>query len=163
MRPLAKCLAALAVLGMALALPATSSAEESDPFGAIIAKARQVVDQIATDLKLHATLYHSGANGVGHRDSLGCAVVPMRTLAVDPTVIPKRAIVFIKETVGMLMPDGSVHDGMWYASDTGGAIKGKTVDMFTGSSKASLQQFGKLNIANLNAAVVGSFNGCPPK
>ncbi len=163
MRPLAKCLAALAIFGLALAIPATGSAEESDPFGALIDQARQVVDQITTDLKLHATLYHSGANGVGHRDSLGCAVVPMRTLAVDPTVIPKRAVVFIKETVGMLLPDGSVHDGMWYASDTGGAIKGKTVDLFTGSAKTSLQQFGKLNIATLNAAVVGSFDGCPPK
>jgi 3D (Asp-Asp-Asp) domain-containing protein len=61
----------------------------------------------------------------------------------------------------MLLPDGSTHDGMWYASDTGGAIKGKTVDLFTGSNRKSLIQFGRLNIANLNAAVVGTFQGCP--
>ena len=162
MRPLAKCLAALGAISLALAVPATSWAEDSDPIGALIEKALTVVEQV-TNLKLHATLYHSGANGVGHRDSLGCSVAPMRTLAVDPTVIPKRSIVFIKETVGMLLPDGSTHDGMWYASDTGGAIKGKTVDLFTGSNRTSLIQFGRLNIANLNAAVVGTFQGCPPK
>lgn len=162
MRPLAKCLAALGAISLALAIPAASSAEESDPIGALIDKALSAVERV-TNLKLHATLYHSGANGVGHRDSLGCAVAPMRTLAVDPTVIPKRSIVFIKETVGMLLPDGSTHDGMWYASDTGGAIKGQTVDLFTGSNRKSLIQFGKLNIATLNAAVVGTFSGCPPK
>ena len=162
MRPLAKCLAALGAISLALAVPATSWAEDSDPIGALIEKALTAVERV-TNLKLHATLYHSGTNGVGHRDSLGCSLAPMRTLAVDPTVIPKRSIVFIKETVGMQLPNGSTHDGLWYASDTGGAIRGQTIDLFTGSSHKSLIQFGKLNIANLNAAVVGTFNGCPPQ
>ena len=89
----------------------------------------------------------------------------MRTLAVDPTVIPRRTVVFIQETVGLLMPDGSRHDGMWYASDTGGAIKGKKVDLYTGSNSGSMKQFfeKRLNVAVLNAVKVGTFSGCPPK
>ena len=42
----------------------------------------------------------------------------------DPRYIPRRTRLFIPETVGMRMPDGTLHDGYWYASDTGGAIKG---------------------------------------
>ena len=119
-------------------------------------------DEPATDLQLRATLYWSGTNGVGHRDSLGCRVTAMRTLAVDPRVIPKRSIVYIRETVGMTLPDGSVHDGLWYASDTGGAIRGNIVDLFTGSARASRMQFAQLTKVTLNAAVVGVFEGCPP-
>ena len=32
----------------------------------------------------------------------------------------------------MLLPGGGMHDGYWYASDTGGAIKGARIDLFTG-------------------------------
>jgi 3D (Asp-Asp-Asp) domain-containing protein len=59
----------------------------------------------------------------------------MRTLAVDPKVFPKRSIIFIAETVCMIMPNGKPHDGLWYASDVGGAIKGQKVDLFTGAGK----------------------------
>src|SRR3546814_20407738 len=68
-------------------------------------------DVCSSDL---ATLYHAGAKGVGVLDSLGCKVVAMRTVAVDKKVIPRHSILFIKETVGMKMPDGSTHDGDWY-------------------------------------------------
>ena len=157
----------LAALAAALILPATALAQDSkpsDPVGDLIASAVNVIQRV-TDMQLRATLYHAGAGGVGNRDSLGCSVVPMRTLAVDPRIIPKRTIVFIKETVGLLMPDGSKHDGMWYATDTGGAIKGSKVDLYTGSGSGSMRQFfeRKLNVAMLNAVKVGTFTGCPPR
>lgn len=156
----------LAALAVALTLPATALAQDSapDPIGDLLSGAREVIKRV-TDLKLRATLYHAGARGVGSRDSLGCTVVPMRTLAVDPTFIPRRTIVFIEETVGMLMPDGKPHDGLWYATDTGGAIKGAKVDLYTGSGSGSMKPFfeRKLNVAMLNAVKVGTFTGCPPK
>lgn len=159
----------IAALMAALLCPGTLMAQDSlvakDPVGDLISEAGRVIKQVATDMQLRATLYHAGASGVGSRDSLGCAVVPMRTLAVDPTVIPRRTIVFIQETVGLMMPDGSRHDGLWYASDTGGAIKGRKVDLYTGSNSGSMKQFfeKRLNVAVLNAAKVGAFKGCPPK
>ena len=156
----------LAAIAVALILPATAFAQDtrSDPVGDLIQGAADMIKR-ATDMKLRATLYHAGARGVGSRDSLGCTVVPMRTLAVDPTVIPRRTIVFIEETVGLAMPDGAKHDGLWYATDVGGAIKGAKVDLYTGQGSSSMRQFfeRKLNVAMLNAVKVGTFKGCPPK
>jgi len=159
----------IAALMAALLIPGAVMAQDSmiakDPIGELINEAARVIKRVATDMELRATLYHAGASGVGARDSLGCTVVPMRTLAVDPTVIPRRTVVFIQETVGLMMPDGSRHDGLWYASDTGGAIKGRKVDLYTGANSGSMKQFfeKRLNVAVLNAAKVGTFNGCPPK
>lgn len=154
-------LAACATLAVA-PLPA-QAATSSDPIGDLIAQAVEATTEAA--LKLKATLYHAGASGVGGRDSLGCAVSPMRTLAVDPTVIPRRTIVFIQETVGLIMPNGKPHDGLWYASDVGGAIKGSKVDLFTGAGRTSMAQFLQrgLNLSHLTATKVGTFTGCPPK
>ena len=157
----------LAAIAAAIALPGAALAQDSqhkDPIGDLISDAVSVIKRV-TDMQLRATFYHAGAKGVGNRDSLGCNVVPMRTLAVDPTVIPRRTIVFIQETVGLVMPDGRVHDGLWYATDTGGAIKGKKVDLYTGQGSTSMKPFfdKKLNTAILNAVKVGTFQGCPPK
>jgi hypothetical protein len=40
----------------------------------------------------------------------------------------------------MRMADGSIHDGYWYASDTGGAIKGQKIDLYTGNGRGSMAQ-----------------------
>jgi 3D (Asp-Asp-Asp) domain-containing protein len=115
------------------------------------------------DFKLKASLYHAGARGVGVLDSLGCRVVAMRTAAIDAALIPKHTILFIKETVGLPMPDGTAHDGYWYASDTGGAIKGKRIDLFTGMSSKSMGPMRDVNLNQLSVTKVGEFKGCPPK
>jgi len=115
-----------------------------------------------TGWNLKATLYHAGAKGVGALDSLGCKVVAMRTVAIDKNLIPKRSVLFIKETVGLKMPDGSAHDGYWYASDVGGAIKGKRIDLYTGVGARSMTPARALNLASLTAVKVGDFKGCPP-
>ena len=156
-------LACLAAVAVAFATQ-SAHAKSPDPIGELISKTAHGSPSGA-GLKLKATLYHVGAKGVGNRDSLGCAVSPMRTLAVDPRFLPRRSIVFIKETVGMRMPGGKTHDGLWYASDTGGSIKGSRVDLFTGAGRASMAQFMKkgLNLAVLNATKVGTFKGCPPR
>jgi 3D (Asp-Asp-Asp) domain-containing protein len=87
----------------------------------------------------------------------------MRTLAVDKTVIPRRTVVFIKETVGLPMPNGETHDGYWYASDVGGAIKGHKLDLFSGEGRASMKPLLALNLATLSVTKVGEFKGCPPE
>lgn len=117
----------------------------------------------SVDYRLKATLYHAGAKGVGGLDSLGCKVVAMRTAAIDKTLIPRRTILFIKETVGLSMPDGSAHDGYWYASDVGGAIKGQRIDLFTGSGSSSMKPLRPLNLSQLTVTKAGQFQGCPPK
>ena len=158
-------LAALAILPFILGGSAAHAAQKasSDPVGDMLMSVITGALPSGPGWNLKATLYHAGVKGVGALDSLGCRVVAMRTAAVDKTLIPKGSILFIKETVGLKMPDGSVHDGYWYASDTGGAIKGQRIDLFTGFSAASMNPLKALNLASLTAVKVGDFKGCPPR
>jgi 3D (Asp-Asp-Asp) domain-containing protein len=154
-------LAALAALA-AFSLGSNAQAATPDPIGDMIMSVVTGTMPGAPGWNVKATLYHAGAKGVGALDSLGCKVVAMRTVAVDRTLIPKRSVLFIKETVGMKMPDGSLHDGYWYASDTGGGVKGKHIDFFTGIGAGSMNAMKALNLATLTAIKVGDFKGCPP-
>jgi 3D (Asp-Asp-Asp) domain-containing protein len=69
---------------------------------------------------------------------LGCGVrnhplVPFRTIAVDPDVIPLESVVFVPELRGRAFTqDGETftHDGYLYAGDRGGAIRGNHIDVF---------------------------------
>ncbi len=156
----------LAVAAMSIALPALaadSDSSRSDPLGDLITGALTGTMPGSIEYKMKATLYHAGAKGIRALDSLGCKVVAMRTLAVDKTVIPRRTVVFIKETVGLPMPNGEKHDGYWYASDVGGAIKGNKLDLFSGQGRASMQPLMNLNLATLSVTKVGEFKGCPPE
>ena len=150
----------------ALALAAIAShavAAPFDPIGDLLQKIQDVGQTaISAPVRLmRATLYHSG-HGVGVRDSMGCRAVPMRTLAVDPHIVPKGTVVFIKETVGLAMPDGELHDGLWYASDVGGAIKGERIDLYTGAGQSSMRTLMPLNLKSLSVSTVRTFDGCPP-
>lgn len=155
-------LAALALLPL-LFLSSNAQAASADPVGDLIMSVVTGALPAGPGWNLKATLYHAGARGVGALDALGCKVVAMRTVAVDKNLIPRHSVLFIKETVGMKMPDGSTHDGYWYASDTGGAIKGKRIDLFTGFSASSMNPLRALNLASLTAVKVGDFKGCPPR
>ena len=159
MRSLVGALGAIALL----ALSSSARAEPADPIGDLIARAVSAVTPGLPDWRLKATLYHAGAAGVGALDSLGCKPVPMRTVAVDRKLIPRRTVLFIKETVGLPMPDGGKHDGYWYASDVGGAIKGERIDLYTGNGKSSMKPLMPFNLSKLSVSKVGQFKGCPPK
>ena len=154
-------LAALAVLST-LGIASNAHAAPNDPVGDLISSVISGALPGTGVFNVKATLYHAGAKGVGVLDSLGCKVVPMRTLAVDKTIIPRRTVVFIKETVGLKMPNGQPHDGYWYASDVGGAIKGERIDLYTGNGARSMKPIMPLNLARLSAVKVGEFKGCPP-
>jgi 3D (Asp-Asp-Asp) domain-containing protein len=155
-------LAALAAL-TALFGASGVHAAEPDPIGDLIMSVFTGSVPGSPGYKLKATLYHAGARGVGSLDSLGCKVVAMRTAAVDKNLIPRRTVLFIKETVGLPMPNGEKHDGYWYASDVGGAIKGERIDLYTGHGGASMKPMMPLNLSKLSAVKVGEFKGCPPK
>lgn len=155
----------LAALGLVMFTPPAFAQSAVDPIADLIQDALQdsarAAPDIVPDWVLKATLYHGGAPGVGGRDSLGCPTVAMRTAATDRALVPRRSILFIKETVGLPMPDGGLHDGYWYASDVGGAIKGARIDLFTGSGRGSMAPMMKLNLKPLTVSRVGTFEGCP--
>jgi 3D (Asp-Asp-Asp) domain-containing protein len=159
MKRILACLATLAFCASSGAYAQPSAPTAADPIGDLITRA--AADGGAS-WRLKATLYHAGARRVGSRDSLGCRVSPMRTVAVDPQVVSRHSIIFIKETAGMPLPDGGVHDGYWYASDIGGAIKGDRIDLFTGRGAASMRILEGLNQHKLTVVKAGEFSGCPP-
>ena len=152
-------LATVAILAAGSAAKA-QAAQGNDPIGDLIAQTLgSPADGGGWSLK--ATLYHGGG-GMSTRDSLGCKVSPMRTVAIDSRLIARGAILFIKETVGLILPGGGRHDGYWYASDTGSAIKGQRIDLFTGPDHASMGPLELLNLKVLTVKKVGQFKGCPP-
>lgn len=167
--------ACLALLGANGALAANSGPGRPQPYqssstqvAAPVAVAnrpdispRLVAASLVPDWILKATLYHTGNPGVGLKDSIGCRPIAMRTAATDPKLIPRRTILFIAETVGMRMPDGGSHDGFWYASDVGGAIKGNRIDLYTGASRGSMAPAINLSLQRLRVVRAGNFRGCP--
>ncbi len=134
----------------------------ADPLGDLVTSAITGSLPGSADYYLKATLYHAGERGMRALDSLGCKVVAMRTAAVDGIDLPRHTILFIKETVGLPMPDGSRHDGYWYASDVGTAIHRGRIDLFTGDGAHSMSPLMPLNLATLTVMKAGVFHGCPP-
>lgn len=67
----------------------------------------------------------------------GYRLVPYRTVAVDPAHISYGSVLYIPAAKGIRihLEDGSSieHDGYFFAGDTGGAIKGNHIDVFTGT------------------------------
>jgi 3D (Asp-Asp-Asp) domain-containing protein len=141
----------------------TAPADEGSDSGmASLNAEQQALMQADPRWTARVNLYHAGGGGATGNDSLGCRPVPMRTIATDPRYIPRRTRVFIPETVGMRMPDGTLHDGYWYASDTGGAIKGQKIDLYTGNGRGSMRPAMPFNQRRLTLVDAGRFEGCPP-
>ena len=152
-----------AAVASGLGEESTAPANEGSDSGmaALTAEQQDLMDDEA-DWTARVNLYHAGGGGATGNDSLGCRPIPMRTIATDPRYIPRRTRVFIPETVGMRMPDGALHDGYWYASDTGGAIKGQKIDLYTGHGRGSMQPAMRFNQRRLTLVDAGRFDGCPP-
>ena len=68
---------------------------------------------------------HPFGRGAGLRP-----LIPFKSVAVDPRVIPIGEPIYVPEFDGLLLPDGSIHDGCVRADDTGGGIKGHKMDFF---------------------------------
>ena len=65
-------------------------------------------------------------------DARGRGLVPFRTLAVDPSVVPLGTVVYVPALDGVRLPTGETHDGLCLAQDTGQGIEGQRVDIFVG-------------------------------
>jgi len=152
-----------AAVSTGLGAESTAPADEGSDSGmaALTAEQQDLMDEEA-DWTARVNLYHAGGGGATGNDSLGCRPIPMRTIATDPRYIPRRTRLFIPETVGMRMPDGTLHDGYWYASDTGGAIKGQKIDLYTGHGRGSMRPAMRFNQRRLTLINAGRFDGCPP-
>jgi 3D (Asp-Asp-Asp) domain-containing protein len=57
-------------------------------------------------------------------------LIPFKSVAVDPRVIALGDTLYLPELDGVLLPDGSLHDGCVRADDVGGAIKRRKMDFF---------------------------------
>ena len=99
-----------------------------------------------------------------------CSLKPLQTIAIDPTFVPQGSTVYIDETVGMKLPDGSLHSGVWFAEDTGSAILKARVDIFVGKKEwaKSLNSAGIKHMQPLTIRVIAppAAHSClndPPK
>jgi 3D (Asp-Asp-Asp) domain-containing protein len=63
--------------------------------------------------------------GAGYRP-----LIPFKSVAIDPRLVPLGEPLYIPEFDGLLLPDGSLHDGCVRADDTGGGIKKRKMDFF---------------------------------
>lgn len=66
------------------------------------------------------------------RGAMGRPIAPLRTVAVDSTVIPLGTPLYIPELAGVRRADGTLHDGCFVAEDRGIRVVGRHVDVFSG-------------------------------
>ncbi|WP_298745683.1 3D domain-containing protein [uncultured Brevundimonas sp.] len=151
-----------AAVASGLGVESTAPADEGSDRGMALTAEQQALMAEDADWTARVNLYHAGGGGATGNDSLGCRPIPMRTIATDPRYIPRRTRLFIPETVGLRLPDGALHDGYWYASDTGGAIKGRKIDLYTGHGRGSMRPAMRFNQRRLTLIDAGRFDGCPP-
>jgi 3D (Asp-Asp-Asp) domain-containing protein len=93
----------------------------------------------------------------------GCQLVPFRSAAVDPNLIPLGSRLLIPETAGIPLPDGTAHDGVWLATDTGPDISGNRIDLFTGAGYASMTYMEEVGVKTNHVVtvwVLGTARGC---
>lgn len=76
-------------------------------------------------------------------------LVPFRSIAVDPNYYPYGSVIYIPAARGNVinLPNGetAVHDGYFYAVDTGGLIKANHIDVFRGIESKITQSWIKSN------------------
>ena len=73
------------------------------------------------------------------RGALGKPITPLRSVAVDSSVIPLGTVLFIPEFKGVILPEGGRHDGCFVAEDRGMKVVGRQIDVFTGDPAATIR------------------------
>ena len=76
------------------------------------------------------------------------SLIPFKSVAVDPRLVPIGEPLYIPEFDGMRLPDGSIHDGCVRGDDTGGGIKLRKLDFFVvtyGNFRFLLQELWGVN------------------
>jgi len=69
-------------------------------------------------------------------------IYPWYSIATDPREIPAGSIVYIKELADKKLLNGETLNGYFMATDTGGAIQGKHIDVFVGLGDEALKDWG---------------------
>lgn len=98
--------------------------------------------------------------GIG---STGCPLIPYRTIAVDPRFVKLGSKVYIPQLKGARLPDGTVHDGMFMATDRG-HFRGAHVDIFAGGGPRGARPFirkGYGSRSHVTVYIAGHEKGCP--
>jgi len=72
--------------------------------------------------------------------SLGCALTPYRTVAVDPRFVKLGTTIYIPQMKGARLPDGTIHDGIFIADDRG-HLRGRHIDIFIGTGPKASRPF----------------------
>jgi 3D (Asp-Asp-Asp) domain-containing protein len=94
--------------------------------------------------------------------STGCPLIPFETIAVDPHFVKLGSRVYIPALKGAKLPDGTIHDGMFIASDRG-HFRGKHVDFFVGAGSREARPFirkGYASQSHVTVYVDGKATGC---
>src|SRR3954471_21015804 len=105
--------------------------------------------------------------GVGRR---GCALVPYRTVAVDPHFVKLGTTISIPQLKGTRLPDGTIHDGLFVANDRG-HFRGAHVDLFIGIGTKGARPFirkgygsrSHVTVYAVGNAAAGDCNGGPAR
>jgi 3D (Asp-Asp-Asp) domain-containing protein len=95
---------------------------------------------VAFDRRLHGTNRFrivQSEFGVGR---LGCALIPYRTVAVDPHFIKLGTTISVPQLKGTRLPDGTIHDGLFVANDRG-HFRGSHIDLFVGLGPKGARPF----------------------
>ena len=72
----------------------------------------------------------------------GCPLVPYRTIAVDRHFVKLGSTIYIPQLKGAKLPDGTIHDGLFIASDHG-HFRGAHIDVFVGAGSKSARPFSR--------------------
>jgi 3D (Asp-Asp-Asp) domain-containing protein len=95
---------------------------------------------VAYERRLRGTSRFRVVHSQYGNSSRGCPLVPYRTIAVDPRVATLGSTIYIPQLKGTILPDGTVHDGMFIADDRG-HFRGHLVDVFTGVGPTTTRPF----------------------
>lgn len=99
--------------------------------------------------------------GIG---STGCRLIPLRTIAVDPKFVRLGTRVYIPQLKGAKLADGTIHDGMFIASDRGN-FRGAHIDIFAGDGPRGARPFlrkGYHSRAHVTLYDAGKSDDCRP-
>ncbi|APR85742.1 Hypothetical protein A7982_11091 [Minicystis rosea] len=96
------------------------------------------------------------------RGAAGKPIRPLRSVAVDPSVIPLGTAIYIPEIVGLPLPEGGTHDGCFVAEDRGLKVVGRHIDVFTGDP-ALTTKWNKMVPSNRGVHVKVGDSRCPTR
>lgn len=89
--------------------------------------------------------------GVGNKNN---PLTPFKSIACDQRRYKFGSTVLIPSAVGVKLPNGEIHDGVFTCEDVGGAIKGNHIDVYIGPYKKNPFKFVKSNSSGTFSAKI---------